>query len=282
MSDYDNDETISYSQIAEKQKTYDYKAFYCEMPWQVGLGKIYDPVLLYEQKQEDYFKKEFELKFTGIGQRVFSDSIILQSVDSGSSYLNQTISPYSEKYIGLDPAFAESNFGVVVNELHDGNIRVLYSEEFERKNTQVMIDKILELRARFRNVKNIFVDASQSEFIVDIKSYFDNTGYEYPESYMEKIREWWHLYKKQPWEMGMYIIPVSFGSGNRIKYIQRLHKAMSNNNYWINESFDKLLTSFETAVCKEQSDIFDVDKQHQEFNDVFDAQIALFYYFKPL
>jgi hypothetical protein len=249
------------------------------MPYQIGIGKIYDPELLYKQKNEPYFKKEFELAFTGIGNRVFSDSIILQSVDLGAGYLNEPISPYTEKYIMCDPAFYGSKFGVVVNEIVEGNIRVLFADDFHRKDTQTMIDKIFDLRAKFRNVKNIFIDASATEFIVDIKQYFENTGYEYPEQYNEKIREWWTVYKKKPWEMNMYVIPVPFNK--RVEYTQRLHKAMSSGVYWINESFDKLIMAYETATAEEDNQ-YDADKEHMENSDVFDAQLCLFHRFKPL
>lgn len=251
------------------------------MPWQCGVGKIYDPELLYSQKQDDYFKKEYELKFTGIGNRVFKDELLLQCVDLGATYLNTPTSLYTEKLIGCDPGWRGSKFGIVVVELVDGNIRVLFADHFERKNTQVMIDKILELRAQFRNVKNIFIDISQSEFIVDLKTAFENLGYEYPENYTERIREWWRDYKKQPWEMGMYVIPSNFGAGGKIQYTQRLKKAMSNGNYWIHESFDKLLLAYETSVSKED-DENNIDKDHQENSDICDAQLTIFRKLKPL
>jgi hypothetical protein len=81
--------------------------------------------------------------------------------------------------------------------------------------------------------------------------------------------------------MGMYVVPSNFGAGGKIRYTQRLKKSMSSGNYWINESFDKLLTAYETATAKDE-DENDYDKQHCENNDILDAQLTIFTRLKPL
>lgn len=257
-----------------------YNPYHIEHSWECGVGKIYDAELIWQEKDKDYFDKEYRLKVTGVGNRVFDQAIIQHCVELGNLYDPENVSMFTEKYLMCDPAFYGSNFGIVVNELVDGNIRVLYAEEFHRPSTQAMIDKILELRVKYRNIKNILIDAAVSEFIVDIKEYFDNTGCEYPHNYNEKIKEW-EKEGRTPWNQGMFILPVPFNK--RVQYTQRLKKAMLNENYWINRRFDKLTTCFDTAVARpEASDIHDVDKEHLEFSDVFDAQLALFHRLKPI
>ena len=256
-----------------------YDNYHIEMPYQVGIGKIYDAYLIEAEKSKDYFAKEYELKATGVGNRVFSKDLIAKVLDLGNGYDPQNIDMYSPKYLCCDPAFYGSRFGILICEIVNGNIRVLYAEDFHRKDTQSMIDKILDLRVVYRNVKNIIVDASASEFIMDIKMYFDNQGYEYPDSYNEKIKEWQRVMKKEPWEMGMYVIPAAFN--RRVEYTQRLKKSMENGNYWLHPSFDKLTLAFDTAVSKED-DVNDIDKEHTEYNDILDAQLALFRRLKPI
>lgn len=268
-----NDESIDPEKIFN---TYD--PFHIEMPWQTGIGKIYDAELIWEERDKDYFAKEYELKPVGVGNRVFDSNVIQHCVELGNLYDPDNVSLYTDKFLLCDPAFYGSRFGIVVNELVDGNIRVLYAEDFHRASTQAMIDKILELRVRYRNIKSILVDAAASEFIVDIKTYFENTGMEYPDKYNEKIKEWDKI-GRQPHEMGMFIIPVPFNK--RVEYTQRLKKAMLTENYWINRRFDKLITSFETAVAKEGTSE-EVDKEHVEFNDILDAQLCLFRRLRPL
>jgi len=265
---------------SEQEDLSQYNPTHIEMPFHVGVGKIYDAELIFEEMKKDYFAKEYRLQVTGVGNRVFDREVIQHCTELGTLYNPDNPSWYTEKYLQCDPAFYGSNFGVVVNEIVDGNIRVLFAEEYHRPTTQAMIDKILELRIKFRNIKNILIDASQSEFLVDIKEYFDNTSMEYPRNYNEKIKEW-AKFGRKPWEMGMFVIPVPFNL--RVDYTKRLKKAMTNENYWINPTFDKLITCYDTAVSKpDASDVHEIDKEHLEYNDILDAQLALFYKFKPV
>jgi hypothetical protein len=260
-----------------------YDNFHIEMPYQIGIGKIYDPILIESQRKEPYFAKEYELKATGVGNRVFPHELLQHCIQLGKQYDPNKVSYFTPKYMGCDPAWRSSKFGIVINEVDiDGNIRVLFADHFERKNTQFMIDKILDLRIKYRNIQNIFIDVSQSEFIVDLKGYFESMGYEYTDTYTQKIREWAHKdIDRRPWEMGMYVIPATFGSGGSIRFTQRLKKAMSNGNYWLNEQFDKLILAYDTAVQKEL-DENDIDKDHTENNDILDAQKCIFERLRPI
>jgi len=264
-----NDEALTPDEILNK-----YKNYHMEMPYQIGLGKIYDPIRVWAEKERDYFAKEYELKATGVGNRVFSRELLEKCKRLGELGYNPShIDPFSEKYLMCDPGFQGSHFGVVIVEVVDGIIRVLYAEEFFRKDGQAMIDKILDLRVIYRNIKNILVDASQSQFIMDIKMYFDNNSEEYPREFNEKIREWQRVMGREPWEMGMYIIPCPFNK--RIELTQRLKKAMETGIFWVHPSFDKLIISFDTSVSK-SLDVNDIDKEHVEYNDILDALLALF------
>lgn len=281
MSDSSSSEESSSSTVDSQEILNQYENFHIEMPYQIGIGKIYDPYLIESEKEKEYFAKEYELKATGVGNRVFPKDIISKCKALGElSYDPMNIDNWSEKYMGLDPAFYGSHFGVCICEVVNGDLRVLYAEEFYRKDTQAIIDKILDLRIKYRNIKNIFIDASQSEFIMDIKMYFDNQGYEYPDSYNEKIREWERIMNKEPWEMGMYIVPVAFNK--RIELTQRLKKTMENGNYHIHPThFEKLLLAYDTAVSK-NLDVNDIDKEHTEYNDILDSQLCLFRRIKPI
>jgi hypothetical protein len=277
---------MSSDQEIEDQSTNEllkqYNNYHLEMPYQIGIGKIYDPILIQSQKNEQYFAKEYELKATGVGNRVFDPNILKKCIELGKQYDPNKIDVFTTKYMGCDPGWRGSKFGVVIVEVVDGNIRVLLADHYERKNTQYMIDKLLDLRVIYRNIQNIFVDVSQSEFIVDLKGYFESMGNEYTDNYTEKIREWGHKdFNRKPWEMGMYIVPSAFGSGGSIRYTQRLKKAMANGNYWIHPSFDKLILAYDTAVQK-NLDENDVDKDHTENNDILDAQKTIFERLKPI
>ena len=275
-----NEEQESETIVDSENLLDQYDNYHLEYPYQIGIGKIYDAYLIEQEKGKDYFAKEYELKATGVGNRVFSKDVIEHCKELGMQGYDPTkIEYWTEKYLMCDPAFYGSHFGIVICEIVSGNIRVLYADDFHRKDTQSIIDKILDLRVVYRNIKNILIDASQSEFIMDLKMYFDNQGYEYPDSYNEKIREWQRVMDKEPWEMGMYVIPVPFN--RRVELTQRLKKTMENGNYFIHPSFDKLLLAYDTAVSKNM-DVNDIDKEHTENNDILDAQLCLFRKIKPI
>jgi hypothetical protein len=47
--------------------------------------------------------------------------------------------------IGLDPAFGSSSFGIVVTQLYDQRIHVVFAEEYPRPNFSDMISKVWKL-----------------------------------------------------------------------------------------------------------------------------------------
>jgi hypothetical protein len=204
-----------------------------------------------------------------------------RSIELGDLYNPDEINIHSPKYMGADPGFVTSKFGVVLNEYvpDDMVLRVVFADHFTKKHSGYMIDKMLELRRDFRNVKNIMIDASQAEFIIDFKRIFESNKDEYPYDYQSKILEWKLVNHKEPWQMGMYVIPVAFGGGNQRSGIgtkssamtYRLKQMMAEGYYHINKKFNDLIIAFESAVSK-SGDENEIDKHHTSNNDILDAQ----------
>jgi hypothetical protein len=48
--------------------------------------------------------------------------------------------------IGLDPVFGSSSFGIVVTQLYDQKIHVMFAEKYEHPSFQDMISKVWELK----------------------------------------------------------------------------------------------------------------------------------------
>jgi hypothetical protein len=81
---------------------------------------------------------------------------------------------YTQKSVGLDPDFGSSAFGVCITELIDGQVNVLYAEEYPRPDFNQMIettiDLLLKYNITFDNRCRIFVDGANPSFIRALKA----------------------------------------------------------------------------------------------------------------
>ena len=51
----------------------------------------------------------------------------------------------SARSCGIDPSWGSSNFGIVITQLNNGRVEVLYAEEFERAEHSDMLRKFADL-----------------------------------------------------------------------------------------------------------------------------------------
>lgn len=124
-----------------KEGTSPYKLI--ELPYQVGVGKIYDPKLLESEKAQPYFPREYELKKAiGLGN-ILNEYQIQQCLDI--KYDPDRINPMSPKVISIDPGYGSSKFAICVSQFADGRIQIVYAKEFERPEPTLMERLILDL-----------------------------------------------------------------------------------------------------------------------------------------
>ena len=62
-----------------------------------------------------------------------------------ANYNPLLINSYSDKSIGIDPGFGSSLFGIYITQFVDGQIQVLYAQEYERPDFNEMIDLVARL-----------------------------------------------------------------------------------------------------------------------------------------
>ena len=176
------------SNIKELENEYYFDYFHIELPYHVGLGKIYDEVLLAEERQKDYFPKEYLLQFGyGIGDLFteadirkcfiheynpfdyFKDTYKCLTIDQGLgsskfAFMLTEFVPYPEQY------------GITTLPLRNQRflVRTLFADEFYRPDPSEMenLDKTLIDEYHIidqRNKGKIAVDGANIGMIKKIK-----------------------------------------------------------------------------------------------------------------
>jgi hypothetical protein len=161
----------------------------------------------------------------------------------------------SARSCGIDPSWRSSNFGIVITQLNNGRIEVLYAKEFERAEHSDKIEKVCSLvLKKFAPITKIYVDGSQPGFIRSLKIAL-NEDSEYEKH--DKI---------DPGYL-MKVIPIPFVR-EHVKMLSHTRTLLEDRFMAIHPTkFQKLITSLHTAVDNEGK----LDKNSTSYNDIFDA-----------
>ena len=94
--------------------------------------------------------------------------------------------------MGIDPAYGSSSFGIVITQLADNHVQVLYADEFQRPDFNNMLDTAIELIGKFQ-VQKVYIDAANPSFIRSLKlAIGDREDYENQIAYYKKMKwNWW-------------------------------------------------------------------------------------------
>lgn len=173
--------------------------------------------------------------------------------------------------MGIDSGWGSSVFGIVLLQVTDGMVQVLFADEFERPRYEDMANKVMDI-IRGLNRRNIdrdhldfvkiYVDASNPEFISTLKQEVgETTRWNYIQ---DKI-----LYCKQhniDLPRYMAVIPVPFGTSAKdmlmhTKELLEYERPL----IAINPKFDKLIISLRTAIS---DDLGKLDKEATSYDNV--------------
>jgi hypothetical protein len=251
----------------EDEETCMYKRLLLDYTY--GLGKIYTQEEIYKAKASQSFEREYNLKYLGLVGNVFHTKDIEAAIQKGTGYSPDEINSFSQKSMGIDPAFGLSAFGIVITQRADNQIQIMHAEEYQRPDFNQMLSVVWDLSRRFGKINKIYIDGSNPSFIRALKIQIGED-----EEYEKIIRE--AKSRKQNYEFSVDVVPVSFSTE---------HKSMLGNckmllereggHIAINPTFDKLITSLRTAV--ENDGV--LDKEATSYDDVFDAfRLAMCYY----
>jgi hypothetical protein len=219
-----------------------------KLDYTYGLGKLYDPVFLEQEKKEEYFEREYNLKYLGKVGNVFNYQDIEASVQDFSLSLNVNEEAQS---MGIDPGFGGSAFGIVITTYRDGKIHILLADEFERPSYEEMLDKCWKLIKAFK-IRKVYVDGSNPAFIKSLKTILGERS-----NYDTVPKEHYRFMK---------VVPVNFGTRHR-EMLSHAKTLIENDFMRIHSNQNKLSIALKTAW----EDNGALSKEETSYDDLFDA-----------
>jgi hypothetical protein len=147
-----------------------YKRIY--LPYTVGLGNIFSQKDIEIAKRSTSFEREYNLKFLGLVGNVFLSEKIDEAIKLAREFdiYRQILEHPSnvtelktQYYIGVDPAFGSSKFGIVMVCIIDDKLCVLESIELDRQDFNYCVNKVSEIMYKYglsTDNARVFVDAS--------------------------------------------------------------------------------------------------------------------------
>jgi hypothetical protein len=254
----------------EPEDTCIYKRLFLDYTY--GLDKIYTREEIEKAKQSPSFEREYNLKYLGMIGNVFHTKDIEAAIQRGNNYDPAEINYYSQKSMGIDPGFGSSEFGVVVVERADGQLKILHAEEYHRPDFNEMLTVVWDLLEKYgRTINKIYVDGANASFIRSLKI---QIGEE--ENYEEIIKEAKANKLDYPIR-DMHVIPVNFSTEHKSMLTNcKLLMEKDGGYISINQRFTKLITALRTAVEEDGN----LDKEATSYDDVFDAfRLALKHFY---
>jgi hypothetical protein len=259
----------------EPEETCIYKRIFLDYTY--GIDKIYTKEEIEKAKQSPSFEREYNLKYLGKIGNVFHTKDIDAALEKGGTTTSNNqvqANSMSPKSMGIDPGWGSSPFGIVITQWSDGQIHVLYAEEFERPDFNEMLSKIWSLMKEYEVTKKnakIYIDGANPSVIKSLKLQLgENPDYDRVIAH----------YKSQKWDWtrAMTVIPVNFSTehkamlGHAKMLFEQGHVSINSKRH------GKLVAALRTAV--ENDGI--LDKEVTSYDDIFDAfRLALrFYSFK--
>ena len=228
------------------------------LTYEVGLGKIYDPIEIEKKKLEPEFPREYEGLYLGKIGNFLSPVLIDSSISLGESLKDIPISNYNLHSVGIDFGFGSSKTAIVMTEhlktFEDNQdkhtIIVRFAEEYDKANPQTIVDICHKLYRDYWNTL-FFVDGANRAGVNLLKVAFD-----------ESLD--WDTKDVSP-EL-MKIVPVNFTTEHK-SMLSHLHVMVNKNYLAIPKQHEKLITSLRTAYAREYS----LDKEQTSYSDSLDA-----------
>jgi hypothetical protein len=231
----------------EPEETCLYRRMFLDYTY--GIGKIYTADEIEKAKQSPSFEREYNLKYLGKIGNVFHTKDIEAAIEKGAMYDPESIAanPFASDFgraMGIDPAYGSSSFGIVITQLVNNQVQVLYADEFQRPHLNDMLNVSMGLVNKYQ-VQKIYIDAANPSFIRSLKlAVGDREDYENQIAYYKKMKWNWHNH--------MNVIPVGFNVEHK-EMLGHAKMILEKGLVAINPAFVKLVTSLRTAVAEENS-----------------------------
>jgi hypothetical protein len=243
------------------------------LDYRVGLNKIYTEKEIEKARASPSFYREYDLKYLGKIGNVFNPSVIEKGIEKGRTYDPSKPNQFAPMSLGIDPAFGSSKFALVLTQLVNAKIEVLYAEEFERPDFNEMISKCVHIIKNYSMhwVNKVYVDAANPAIITALKAALaERIDYE------QMISELKFGHNDGYIDLWMRVVPVPFSTEGK-QMLGNAKLLMEMGKIAIHPKFTKLITALRTATATENM----LDKNFP-YNDLFDAlRLSVKYYKIP-
>src|SRR5919197_5952933 len=75
---------------------------------------------------------------------------------------------FTEKSMGIDPAYGSSAFGIVVTQWIDNHIQILHADEYHRPDYNEILSVVYGLMSKYQ-VDKVYIDGANPSFIKSLK-----------------------------------------------------------------------------------------------------------------
>ncbi len=243
----------------EDEKTCLYHRIYLDYTW--GMGKIYTEEEIAQARASPSFEREYNLKFLGgLGNLIHWRDIDACTVEYDIPDNFTNLGPV---YIGIDPGFSSSQFGIVVLAWINDALNVVHTDLFDKPLYTDALQLIRQLIQKYSPCK-VYIDGSANAFIKELKyNYSEFVNYENLDP--ELVHSWQKTACKEP-----LIVPVNFNLYHR-EMAKHTVKVIAHRRVRIDPRFYKLITTLKSAEVKD--DLYSLDKTpgKSAFNDLFDG-----------
>ncbi|MFL6457962.1 MAG: hypothetical protein ACJ71G_13485, partial [Nitrososphaeraceae archaeon] len=116
---------------------------------------------------------------------------------------------FTEKSMGIDPAWGSSAFGIVVTQWIDNHIQILHAEEYHRPDYNEMLSVVYGLISKY-SVDKVYIDGANPSFIKSLKLQIGEDA-----DYEKVIARYRAEGLGDSWGQNMRIVPVNFNSEHK-------------------------------------------------------------------
>jgi hypothetical protein len=132
-----------------------------------GLERMYLREEIEQARKSPSFVREYECRYVReIGSCFNPEGINKAEERRIVDYINYYAD--APKSTGVDSGFGSSKFAIVITQMADYRIEVIYAKEVATSFVISMLRHVNELRERYYNTRGIFVDGANPEYVYEL------------------------------------------------------------------------------------------------------------------
>lgn len=279
VSTPDKPNGMFYEIFSKPQKDTFYRQY--RFDYRKGLGYIFTQEQIDQQKQSEFFAREYEIQFGGLAGNLLSLEAVKKNIISRSQAAEIGFMPfyshedigfteevnYVPKSLGLDPGFGSnpekdigSYTGITLTQFNQntGRIEISYTDELIKPD----FDELVRIVARIitkQNCSKVYVDGSNPSLVRSLKVAIG----EYQE---------YEKYTKEEMQSKIYggpmiICPIPFNAKSKKEMLYNLKDMVDKGLLTIHEDQKNIIDCLNSAYIENEK----LDKEKTARDDLFDS-----------